>query len=73
MVLVSSQAGAGLCLRNQPNAHADILKILLPGTFLTVLEPASAARAKIGVTNQWLNVQEPGGTFGYVVAGYVTG
>ena len=65
--------GAGLRLRTQPNAHADILKVLMPGTVLTVLEPASAARAKIGVTNQWLNVQEPGGTIGYVVAGYVTG
>jgi hypothetical protein len=72
-VLVSSQASAGLRLRTQPNANAVILKVLMPGTFLTVLEPASAARAKIGVTNQWLNVQEPGGTIGYVAAGYVTG
>jgi hypothetical protein len=72
-VLVSSQASAGLRLRNQPNVHADILKVLMPGTFLTVLEPASAALAKIGVTNQWLTVQEPGGTIGYVIAGYVTG
>ncbi len=72
-VLVSSQASAGLRLRDQPNANAVILKVLMPGTPLTVLEPASAARAKIGVTNQWLNVQEPGGTTGYVAAWYVTG
>ena len=72
-VLVSSQASAGLRLRDQPNANAIILKILMPGTPLTVLEPASTARAKIGVTNQWLNVQEPGGTTGYVAAWYVTG
>jgi hypothetical protein len=72
-VLVSSQASAGLRLRDQPNATAVILKVLMPGTPLTVLEPAAAARAKIGVNNQWLYVQEPGGTIGYVAAWYVTG
>jgi hypothetical protein len=45
----------------------------MPGTPLTVLEPAGTARAKIGVNNQWLYVQEPGGTIGYVAAWYVTG
>jgi hypothetical protein len=72
-VLVSSQASAGLRLRDQPNANAVILKVLTPGTPLTVLEPASTVRARIGVTNQWLNVQEPGGTTGYVAAWFVTG
>ena len=72
-VLVSSQASAGLRMRDQPNANAVILKVLMPGTPLTVLEPASSARARIGVTNQWLNVQEPGGTTGYVAAWFVTG
>jgi hypothetical protein len=71
-VLVSSSASAGLRLRDQPNGNAVILKILMPGTPLTVLEPASSAQAKIGVTNQWLNVKEPGGTIGYVAAWYVT-
>jgi len=70
-VLVSSQASAGLRLRDQPNANAVILKILMPGTPLIVLEPAGTAQAKIGVNNQWLNVQEPGGTVGYVAAWYV--
>ena len=71
-VLVSSQASAGLRLRDQPNANAVILKILMPGTLMTVLEPANTAQAKIGITNQWLNVREPGGTTGYVAAWYVT-
>jgi len=71
-VLVSSQAGAGLRLRDQPNTNAVILKIVMPATPLTVLEPANIALTKIGVTNQWLNVQEPGGTIGYVAAWYVT-
>jgi len=72
-VLVSSQASAGLRMRDQPNANAVILKVLMPGTPLTVLETASSARARIGVTNQWLNVQEPGGLTGYVAAWFVTG
>jgi hypothetical protein len=72
-VLVSSQASAGLRMRDQPDANGIILKVLMPGTPMTVLEPASTAQAKIGVVNQWLNVQEPGGTTGYVAARYVIG
>ena len=72
VVLVSSQASAGLRMRDQPNANGNILKILNPGTPLTVLEPAGSAKAKIGVNNQWLNVKEPGGVTGYVAAWYVT-
>jgi hypothetical protein len=71
-VFVSSQASAGLRLRDQPNANGKILRVLMPGTPLTVLEPASTAQAKIGVVNQWLNVQEPGGATGYMTAWYVT-
>ena len=71
-VLVSSQASAGLRLRDQPNAAANILKVLMPGTPLTVLERPSIAQTKIGANNQWLNVTEPGGATGYVAAWYVT-
>ncbi len=71
-VVVSSQASAGLRMRDQPDANGNILKVLMPGTPLTALEPAGTAQAKIGVVNQWLNVQEPGGATGYVAARYVT-
>ena len=71
-VLVSSQASAGLRLRDRPSDHGNILEVLMPGTLLTVLEPAATAQAKIGVVNQWLNVKLPGGMTGYVAAWYVT-
>ena len=71
-VLVSSQASAGLRLRDRPNDNGNTLEVLKPGTLLTVLEPAATARAKIGVVNQWLNVRLPGGMTGYVAAWYVT-
>ena len=71
-VLVSTQASAGLRLRDEPTVNGNILTVLMPGTSLTVLEPAAAAQAKLGVNNQWLNVKEPGGLAGYVAAWYVS-
>lgn len=71
-VLVSSQASAGLRLRDRPSVYGNILEVLMPGTVLMVLEPASSAQAKIGVVNQWLNVKLPGGMTGYVAAWYLT-
>ena len=70
-VVVSSQASAGLRLRDQPNENGNILLSLAPATVLQVLEPASLAQSKIGVNGQWLNVKEPGGKIGYVAAWYV--
>jgi hypothetical protein len=72
-VFVSDQASAGLRLRDQPNTSSShILKALMPGTALTVLEPAATAESKVGVNGQWLNVRDPDGTTGYVAAWYVT-
>ena len=71
-VLVSSQASAGLRLRDRPSGNGNTLEVLKPGTLLTVLEPAITAQAKIGVVNQWLHVKLPGGMTGYVAAWYVT-
>jgi hypothetical protein len=71
-VLVSSQASAGLRLRDRPSEKGNTLEVLMPGTLLIVLEPAASAQAKIGVVNQWLNVKRPGGMSGYVAAWYVT-
>ena len=71
-VLVSSQASAGLHLRDRPSVNGSIREVLMPGTLLTVLEPAVTAQAKIGVVNQWLNVKLPGGMTGYVAAWFVT-
>ena len=71
-VIVSSQASAGLRLRDQPSSNGNILEVLMPGTSMTVLEPAAAARLKVGVVNAWLNVRLQGGMVGYVAAWYVT-
>jgi len=70
-VFVSNQASAGLRLRDQPNESGRILKALMPGTALTVLEPAASAEPKVGVNGQWLNVRDREGTTGYVAAWYV--
>ncbi len=70
-VVVSSQASAGLRMRLHPNGSADTVKVLAPGTLLTVLEISSVVQTKIGVIDQWLNVKEPGGLSGYVAAWYV--
>ena len=71
MVTVSSMAIAGLRLRDQPNPGANMVKILPAGTILTVLEASTTAQSRIGLEDQWLNVKEPGGQSGYVVARYV--
>ncbi len=71
-VSVSSQATAGLNLRETPSATGKVKKVLPAGMRLEVLEPAETASAKIGVMDQWLNVKEPAGATGYVAAWYVT-
>jgi hypothetical protein len=39
---------------------------------LTIIEPPDAALAKVGVANQWINVRDPNGLRGYVMAIYVS-
>ena len=70
-VTVSSQALAGLRLRDQPDPGANTLKILPAGTTLTVLGDSATARSRIGLEDQWLHVTEPGGQSGYVAARHV--
>jgi hypothetical protein len=60
-----------LAFRGGPDMTAALLRRLALGTTLTALESTSAAQAKIGQTNQWLNVQAPEGDQGYVAAWYV--
>jgi Peptidase_C39 like family len=67
-------AADGLALRTQPFVADDNLIERLPlNTKFYVLEPTGDAQRKIGVVNQWLNVQETGqGYMGYVAAWYVS-
>jgi uncharacterized protein YgiM (DUF1202 family) len=71
-VTVSTTIGtANLRLRSAPDTSSSVIANLSARTSLVVLEPAAAARLKIGVVNQWLNVSAPGGKVGYVAAWYV--
>jgi SH3-like domain-containing protein len=71
-VIVSASVGPnGLRLRDQPSLSGNQVTMESAGTRLTVLEDASQARAKVGVQNQWLNVQDASGKSGYVAAWYV--
>jgi hypothetical protein len=61
-----------LALRADPSVNGHLWKRLVSGTELISLEPKAAAKAKLGMNGQWLNVQEPAGEQGYVAASYVS-
>ena len=61
-----------LALRADPSVSGFVWKRLMNGTELTSLEPKATAKAKIGVNDQWINVQDPSGDQGYVAAWYVS-
>jgi len=61
-----------LALRADPSISGFLWKRLMNGTELISLEPKATAKAKIGVNDQWINVQEPSGDQGYVAAWYVS-
>lgn len=70
--LVVRSTADGLALRSQPViSDATLVKREPLSAELLVLEPLSQAEAKIGVVNQWLNVQDVNGDKGYVAAWYV--
>jgi hypothetical protein len=60
-----------LALRAEPSIGAFLRKRLMMGTELISLEPKSTAKTKLGVNNQWIQVQDPTGDQGYVAAWYV--
>src|SRR5687768_612171 len=62
-----------LALRADPSVSGFVWKRLMNGTELTSLEPKATAKAKIGVNDQWIKVQDPSGDQGYVAAWYVSG
>jgi hypothetical protein len=71
-LVVSDAVGtSGLRLRQTPSMGGTLVKVLMAGTPLTVMEPTAKAKAKIGQANQWIYVREPGGSRGYVGAQFV--
>lgn len=72
IVIVSDAVGtSGLRLRKTPSMGGALVKMLKPGTKLTVLETVRSAKQKVGKPNKWIYVREPNGQRGYVAAEYV--
>jgi hypothetical protein len=61
-----------LALRAEPSLQGYLWKRMVMGTELISLEPRSTTKAKLGVDDQWINVQDPNGEQGYVAAWYVS-
>jgi hypothetical protein len=61
-----------LALRAEPSFQGFLWKRMVMGTELICLEPKAAAKTKLGVNGQWINVQDPNGDQGYVAAWYVS-
>ncbi len=57
--VIDAVGPSGLRLRAFPSAGGSLVGIEHAETILTVIEPPSAALAKVGVTNQWINVPRP--------------
>ena len=61
-----------LALRAEPSVNGYLWKRLIQGTELIALETQAKTKARIGVFDQWLHVQDPAGDQGYVAAWYVS-
>lgn len=68
---VLEKVSSGLRMRIQPNPTATIISAEIAGAPLLVLEDQGEALAKVGVTDQWINVRDPQGHEGYVAAWYL--
>ena len=62
----------GLSMRAEPTVAAFRYKTLSLNTALTSLEPKATVLLKVGVSGQWLQVQDPDGQQGYVAAWYLS-
>lgn len=71
LVVVDAVGTSGLRLRKTPSKGGALVKMLKPGTKLTVIEAAKNAKQKVGKANKWIYVREPNGQRGYVNAEYV--
>jgi hypothetical protein len=69
--VLQSVGTSGLRLRKTASLGGTLVAVEKAGTALTVLEPETRARPKIGVKGQWLNVSDPKRLQGYVAAEYV--
>jgi hypothetical protein len=70
--VIDAVGAGGLRLRSLPSLGGMLVGIEKAGTLLTIIEPPDEALAKVGVANQWINVRDPNGLRGYVMAIYVS-
>ena len=70
--VIDTVGTGGLRLRSLPSPGGMLVGIEKAGTLLTIIEPPDSALAKVGVANQWINVRDPNGLRGYVMAIYVS-
>ena len=70
--VIDAVGTGGLRLRSLPSLGGMLVGIEKAGTLLTIIEPPVPALAKVGVANQWINVRDPNGLRGYVMAIYVS-
>ncbi|OQY35912.1 MAG: hypothetical protein B6I38_00945 [Anaerolineaceae bacterium 4572_5.1] len=61
-----------LAFRAEPSVGGYLIKRLVGETKLTSLETKATTKGKIGVTGQWLHVQDPEKKQGYVAAWYLS-
>ena len=70
--LVVNTTSAGVALRSAPLvSDATLIKYLPLGAQLQVMEDGTVAQSKVGVLNQWLQVQDITGTVGLVAGSCV--
>ena len=62
---------SGLRMRATPDIGGTLVTVAAANAELLALEDEETARAKIGVFNQWLHVQDAEGVRGYVAAWYL--
>ena len=72
VVYVPKTLTGGLRIRTAGSLSGGLVRVAAPGEWLSVQEPASAAKAKVGVQNQWLKVKDKLGNSGYVAAWLVS-
>ena len=71
-VVVSKEVGdQALRLRSAPNTTAAVVAGEIAGTRLKIIGDPNVSTAKVGVMDQWVNVEDPQYRQGYVAAWYV--
>ena len=72
MVHVPGTMTSGLRIRKEGSTRGALVRVAAAGEWLEVQEPKAAAKAKVGIENQWLKIKDSEGNVGYVAAWLVS-